>query len=257
MEDLLAKFYGKPESEGSSGAPVADESASQLEAEQRLEHGQPLEQRVGLVETQLLQMARAQQAILARLDTMIEQQDSQPSPPELQHTPSQEPPPPPKPAWRPAWKDPRPERQPKPKAPRSDDGTPLAGDPVNKMLHSLDDASEDVPPAKGHSADKHMRACTICGRQFPQHKGKMARSSQHGPETLHCPKCYSAHQATRTTRTAILVAVFGVLGVIFLIATLSGRSGRSEPTNNPPRIDFPTLPASPTPHPRFPVPRRR
>jgi hypothetical protein len=244
MEDLLAKFYGKPESEGSSPVPVPSGPADPPE------QSQPLEQRVSLIETQLLQMAKAQQAILSRLDTMIDQQPVQPAP-------QQEPPPAPRQVWRPAWKEPRPEPQPERQVPSSDDGTPLIWDPVNKMLHSLGDASDDEPSDKGHSAGKHMRTCTICGRQFPLHKGHMARSTQHGPETLHCPKCYSAHQAKRNTQIIGAVVIVVVIGFILLVVAVANVSSRSKTTNSPPRMELPTRPTPHTPHPRFPVPDRR
>jgi hypothetical protein len=267
MEDLLAKFYGKPESEGSAGVPGPDEAAPRLEPESQPEHSQQLGQRVGLLESQLLQMAKAQQAILSRLDTMIDQQESQPAPQESQQ--QYEPPPAPKQAWRPAWKEPRPEPQPKPQAPSSDDDTPLVWD------HILDDASEDDsidhkpwndpsqqerPSRRKRSADTPTRTCTICGRQFPLHKGKMVRATGSGPSTLHCPQCFSAHQTARTPRIAIRIAVLGVLGVIFLITMLT-LSNKSKPTNNPPRMDFPTRPTSVPPQQfpvkRFPVRRRK
>jgi hypothetical protein len=231
MEDLLAKFYGKSESEGSSGASGPDESAPGLESEQRLEHGQQLAQRVGLVESQLLQMAKAQQTILARLDTMIEQQDSQPaapqSPPPTPKHP-QEPPPAPQQAWRPAWKEPRPEPQPKPDESIGEgEGTPLSWDPINKTLHTMDDASDDGPSQQERSEDQRRsshdpkRTCTICGRQFSMKMGKMARASKHGPETLHCPNCYERYRGRRQISIICFVAFVVILVLVWIFAEVA------------------------------------
>jgi hypothetical protein len=68
MEDLFEKFYGKPESEGSSDAPPPPPS----EPDDRVVQ---VEQRVGRVETQLLQIAKAQQTILSRLDSIPDRQE--------------------------------------------------------------------------------------------------------------------------------------------------------------------------------------
>lgn len=81
MEDLFEKFYGKPESEGSSPPPVSGDPAG------RPEQGPQFEQRLCLVETQLLEIAKAQQTMLSRLDTMAGQHPEQPKQ-------EQEPPPP-------------------------------------------------------------------------------------------------------------------------------------------------------------------
>lgn len=275
MEDLLAKFYGNSESEGSADAPRPGESAAQPERDPQ--HNPQLEQRVSLVETQLLQIAKAQQAILARLDTMIGQHPSQPAP-------QQEPPPAPRQAWRPAWKEPRPEPQPEPQYewpsvpttshPEPDEsigdgeGTPILWDPVNKTLHAMDDASEDdfvdhkpwEDPAQQErgrgSTNGPKRTCTICGRQFPMRKGHMARSTQHGPETLHCPKCYSEHQAKRKTQIVVSVVIVVVIGFILLVTTIAGVS-RSKRANNTPHMDFPARPTAPTRHPNYPFPKRK
>ena len=262
MEDLLAKFYGKPESEGSSDAPRPDESTPQPERDPQ--HNPQLEQRVSLVETQLLQMAKSQQTILARLDTMIEQQESQPAP---QH----EPPPPPKQAWRPAWKEPRPEPPPPPKPDESigeGEGTPLNWDPINNTLHAMDDVSDDPidhkpwedpsqqeqPEGRRRSDDGPKRACTICGRQFPLSQGKMAPSSRYGPETLHCPKCYSTHQDKRKTQIAIGVVGLVIVGIIVLAAAISRSSKKSSSMNRHQTSPTPVTPHIPT-HPRFPIRR--
>ena len=252
MEDLLAKFYGKPESEGGSDAPRPDESTPQPERDPQ--HNPQLGQRVSLVETQLLQIAKAQQTILARLDTMIEQQDSQPAP---QH----EPPPPPKQAWRPAWKEPRPEPPPPPQ-PEPDefigegDGTPITWDPVNETLDAMDDVSEDGPSQQERPTrrDGPKRACTICGRQFPLSQGKMAPSSRYGPETLHCPKCYSTHQDKRKTQIAIGVVGLVIVGIIVLAAAISRSSKKSSSMNRHQTSPTPVTPHIPT-HPRFPIRR--
>ena len=179
---------------------------------------------------------------------MIEQQESQQAPPP-EPKQQQEPPPVPRQAWRPAWKEPRPEPPPEPQYewppvpptshPEPDEsigdgeGTPILWDSVHQTLQTMDDASEDdfvdhkpwEDPAQQErgrgSTNGPKRTCTICGRQFPMHRDKMARATQHGPETLHCPKCYSAQQTVRTTRIAIAVAILGVLGVILLIDALA------------------------------------
>jgi hypothetical protein len=234
MEDLFEKFYGKPKSEGSSDPPPSES----------VDRVAQVEQRVGLVETQLLQMAKAQQTILSRLDTMIDQQKSQPAPPQ---TPppapqqEQEPPQVPQQEWRPAWQEPRPKRSLRtsrttnPQAPSSDDETPIMWDTVNQRLHTMDDVNDDpidhTPwddpsqqerPARGRRSARPKRTCTICGRQFPMHKGKMARATPHGPETLQCPECYGKYRDERRFRTIVLVAVGIVAMVIISLASAFG-----------------------------------
>ena len=80
MEDLFEKFYGKPESEGSSDAPPPGEPDDRMAQ---------VEQRVGRVETQLRQIAKAQQTILSRLDSIPDQQELIPpsDSPEISPTP--------------------------------------------------------------------------------------------------------------------------------------------------------------------------
>jgi hypothetical protein len=212
MEDLFEKFYGKPESEGSSDAPPPSESVDRMAQ---------VEQRVGLVETQLLQMAKAQQTILSRLDTMIDQQTAQPEPQR---------------EWQPVPPPSQPEPQPEPDESIPDgDGTPIIWDPVDQRLHTMDDvnddsidhqpwedSSEQEPETRGRRSARPKRTCTICGRQFPMHKGKMARATPHGPETLQCPECYGKYRDERRFRTIVLVAVGIVAMVIISLASAFG-----------------------------------
>ena len=234
MEDLLAKFYGKPKSEGSTDAPRPDESAAQLEPDPQLE------QRVSLVETQLLQIAKAQQTILSRLDTMIEQQESQQAPPPAPKQ-QQEPPPVPRQAWRPAWKEPRPEPPPEPQYewppvpptshPEPDEsigdgeGTPILWDSVHQTLQTMDDASEDDPwqqeleARRERWAKKPKRTCASCGRRIPLRNLRTANSVWGGPETLVCPRCYEEHkQQVVQKKVTIGAVVFGIVVLLFIAA---------------------------------------
>ena len=200
MEDLLEKFYGKSASKGSAGAPVPDESAPQPEPEPQPQHDQQLEQRVSLIETQLQQMAEAQQTILSRLDT------------ELQQAPKQ--------TWRTAWLALRTawkELQPEPGELWSDDGTPLRWDRANRRLHIMDDAGEDVPSVKKRSARKIKCTCTICGRRIRLRDAHMARVTQRSPESIHCPRCYAKNRQAR--QRAYVMA--GVVAVVLLMMLAS------------------------------------
>jgi predicted nucleic acid-binding Zn ribbon protein len=206
MEDLIEKFYGKPESEGSSDAPPSEP----------VDRVTQVEQRIGLVETQLLQMARAQQAILARLDTMIDQQAAQPEP---QHEWKRVPPP--------LKREPQPE----PGELIADEGTPLAWDLNNKTLQAMDEGSEDALVARkpwwddpsqqerpeGQRGSTHgpTRTCVTCGREFPMKMDKMAGATHDGPGSLRCPRC---HEENRKRRNSMLIMFFVGLVVLFLIA---------------------------------------
>ena len=198
MEDLLAKFYGKPALKGSTGAPVPDESVPQPEPEPQPQHDPQLEQRLSLVETQLQQMAEAQQTILSRLDT-----ESQQAPTLVWQT-----------AWHAlctAWK----ELQPEPGELWSDDGTPLRWDRANRKLHIMDDASEAVPAAKKHSDSKTKCTCAICGRRIGLRSAQLARATQRSPESIHCPRCYAKNRQARQRAYAMAgVAVFALLIII-------------------------------------------
>jgi hypothetical protein len=166
MEDLLAKFYGKPALKGSSPTPVPDESAPQSEPEPQPQHNPQLEQRVSHIESQLQEIAETQQTILSRLDQA------------------------PEPAWRAAWHALRKawkEFRPEPGKLWSDDGTPLRWDSVHRTLHIMDDASEARPPVNKHSDRKIKCTCTICGRRIGLRCAQMARATLRSPESIHCP----------------------------------------------------------------------
>jgi hypothetical protein len=226
MEDLLAKFYGKPESEGSSDAPVPDDRVDRLAQ---------VEQRVGLIETQLLQIAKAQQTILSRLDTVIEQQEL---PQAWQQVPPlSRPEPQPQHEWQQVPPSSRPEPQPEPDESIGDgEGTPLMWDSGNKMLHTMDDASGDDPidrkpwddPAEQELAtrrkrwaNKPMRACASCGRRLPLRNLKAAYPVWCGPETLVCPRCYEEHKQKLVQKKVTIGAVtFGLIVLLFIAASV-------------------------------------
>jgi len=205
MEDLLAKFYGKPESKGSSDAPPPSESDDRLAQ---------VEQRVGLVETQLLEISKAQQTILSRLDTMIDQYPSQPAPQqEWQHVP--------------------PASNPKPAEFIVKKGPPATRDPINNTLHAMDDVSEEELSQQKMQARRERwskqpkRTCSSCGRQVPLQKLRMANLDLRlanlflgGPETLVCPRCYEEHKQKVVQKKFTIGAV--TFGIIVLLLIVSG-----------------------------------
>jgi hypothetical protein len=205
MEDLLEKFYGKPKSKGSAGAPVPDESTPQPEPEPKPQHDPQLEQRVSHIESQLShigsqlqQMAETQKTILSRLDTESQQA------PEL--------------VWqsalrvlRKAWKEFRPE----PGELSTDDGTPLRWDSVHRRLHIMDDASEEGTSAKKDSGRKIRCACTACGRRIGLRSAQMVRATLRSPASIHCPRCYGKNRQARQRAYAMAgVAAFALLIII-------------------------------------------
>ena len=201
MEDLLAKFYGKPESKGSSDAPMPSESDDRLAK---------VEQRVGQVETQLLEISKAQQTILSRLDTMIDQHPSQPAP---QHE----------------WQSVPPISQPKPAEFIVKKGTPETRDPINNTLHAMDDVSEDGPSQQEQEtrrdrwSKKPKQTCTSCGRRIPLQNLRLTNMGLSlanlicgGPETLVCTRCYEEHKQKVVQKKMTIGAVtFGI--IVFLI----------------------------------------
>jgi len=132
MEDLFEKFYGKPDSEGSSDAPRPDESTTQPQREQRVSDDDPYAHE--------------------------------------------------------SWDD-------------------------------LPD--ERHGPRELQSPETGIRACTICGRQFPADQGKMRRHNQFCPKTLHCPKCYDKLMVQRKDKRFVLgviLAIFVIIALVFLTA---------------------------------------